>query len=38
MELDNSVCLVWTVENGKLASFETVRDRDDALEAVGLRE
>ena len=38
MELDHSVCSVWTVRNGRLASFETVRDRDDALEAVGLRE
>ena len=38
MELDHSICFVWTVRNGKLASFQTVRDRGAALEAVGLRE
>ena len=36
MELDNSICLVWSVRDGKLAGFETVRDRGAALEAVGL--
>ena len=38
MELDHSICLVWTARNGKLASFETVRNRSDALRAVGLGE
>jgi uncharacterized protein len=38
MELDQSVCFVWTARNGKLASLESVRDRAGALEAVGLRE
>ena len=36
MELDHPICFVWAVRNGELASFETVRDRGDALEAVGL--
>ena len=38
MELDQSIVLLWTARNGKLASIETVRDRAEALEAVGLRE
>lgn len=38
MELDQSVFFLWTARNGKLASLEAFRNRDEVLEAVGLRE
>jgi uncharacterized protein len=38
LELDQSLFLLWTARNGKLASVELFRNRGDALEAVGLRE
>jgi len=36
--VDARVAHVWTIRDGKIARFQTFRTREEALEAVGLRE